>query len=297
MLVRLGFALLVALTGAQASAQTLYTFDDLQPGGLAGQDGWVDGITGSGSPAVVSLGDGLAAQGSFKSAARGADSQFAFDGVFDSEQVIVSFDVVYDEVFGNISIQLYFYHDADGNQAFDSGEGVFGFGLARNTTSIPDLQLQFVGEDVINGDVSGLVNDGDELKLVAEVEQDQAGLLAVSLYIENFTTGSGLVPVVAGITMPEAITERLSDIDSIQIRFDSGNSIIDNIGIDRVPTPCEIADTNGDGVTSPTDFTFWVGCYSLGLDFAGCETADQNGDGLLTPADFTAWVGNFNQCE
>ncbi|MFI4871133.1 MAG: GC-type dockerin domain-anchored protein, partial [Phycisphaerales bacterium JB061] len=53
-------------------------------------------------------------------------------------------------------------------------------------------------------------------------------------------------------------------------------------------TPC-LADTNHDGVLSPTDFTAWVGSFNNQL-----PECDQNNDGSCTPTDFTAWVGNYN---
>ncbi len=53
-------------------------------------------------------------------------------------------------------------------------------------------------------------------------------------------------------------------------------------------TPC-LADINGDGMLSPTDFTAWVGAFNTSS--AEC---DQNGDGSCTPTDFTAWISNFN---
>ncbi len=59
-----------------------------------------------------------------------------------------------------------------------------------------------------------------------------------------------------------------------------------------IPDACEepcLADVNGDGMVTPTDFTAWVGAFNTGA--AEC---DQNGDGMCTPTDFTAWVGNYN---
>ncbi len=50
-----------------------------------------------------------------------------------------------------------------------------------------------------------------------------------------------------------------------------------------------LADVNGDGAVTPTDFTAWVGAYN-----ANAPECDQNGDGECTPTDFTAWVGNYN---
>ena len=53
-------------------------------------------------------------------------------------------------------------------------------------------------------------------------------------------------------------------------------------------TTCR-ADTNGDGVLSPADFTAWIAAFNtMG------PACDQNGDGQCTPADFTAWIANYN---
>ncbi|MFI4893206.1 MAG: hypothetical protein ACIAQ0_07190 [Phycisphaerales bacterium JB058] len=50
-----------------------------------------------------------------------------------------------------------------------------------------------------------------------------------------------------------------------------------------------LADTNGDGILSPADFSAWVAAFNTMS--AGC---DQNNDGACTPADFSAWVANYN---
>jgi len=50
-----------------------------------------------------------------------------------------------------------------------------------------------------------------------------------------------------------------------------------------------LADVNGDGAVTPTDFTAWVNAFNNNL-----PECDQNGDGACTPTDFTAWVANFN---
>ena len=52
--------------------------------------------------------------------------------------------------------------------------------------------------------------------------------------------------------------------------------------------PCP-ADTNNDGVLTPTDFTAWVGAFNT-----NAPECDQNGDGMCTPTDFSAWIGNYN---
>ncbi len=55
-----------------------------------------------------------------------------------------------------------------------------------------------------------------------------------------------------------------------------------------VPVDC-LADVNGDGVLSPTDFSAWIGAYN-----SGAPECDQNGDGACTPTDFSAWITNYN---
>ncbi|GAB5497529.1 MAG: hypothetical protein Phyf2KO_26090 [Phycisphaerales bacterium] len=56
----------------------------------------------------------------------------------------------------------------------------------------------------------------------------------------------------------------------------------------NTPNDC-LADVNGDGAVTPTDFTAWVNAYNN-----NAPECDQNGDGSCTPTDFTAWVNNFN---
>lgn len=55
-----------------------------------------------------------------------------------------------------------------------------------------------------------------------------------------------------------------------------------------IAPPC-VADTNGDGMLTPADFTAWIDAFNNNL-----PTCDQNGDGSCTPTDFTAWIDNFN---
>ncbi|MEO1534592.1 MAG: right-handed parallel beta-helix repeat-containing protein [Planctomycetota bacterium] len=54
------------------------------------------------------------------------------------------------------------------------------------------------------------------------------------------------------------------------------------------PIDC-LADTNGDGLVNPADFSAWVIAFNT-----QSPACDQNDDGLCNPADFTAWVINFN---
>jgi len=74
------------------------------------------------------------------------------------------------------------------------------------------------------------------------------------------------------------------------IRFESllSNDANNNGTPDDCDPPC-LADVNGDGMVTPTDFTAWINAFNNNL-----PECDQNGDGNCTPADFTAWIANFN---
>ncbi|RNC80322.1 MAG: hypothetical protein ED559_00450 [Phycisphaera sp.] len=65
--------------------------------------------------------------------------------------------------------------------------------------------------------------------------------------------------------------------ETVTVRFQAGE-----------PNLC-VADVNGDGTLSPTDFTAWINAYNN-----GDPECDQNDDGACTPADFTAWIANYN---
>ena len=54
--------------------------------------------------------------------------------------------------------------------------------------------------------------------------------------------------------------------------------------------PCTCpADTNGDGMLSPADFSAWITAFNT-----VSPACDQNDDGMCSPADFSAWVTNYN---
>ncbi|GAB5496791.1 MAG: PQQ-dependent sugar dehydrogenase [Phycisphaerales bacterium] len=73
-------------------------------------------------------------------------------------------------------------------------------------------------------------------------------------------------------------------------KFASAAAVDDNNN--GIPDACEedcLADVNGDGEVTPTDFTAWINAFNNNL-----PECDQNGDGDCTPTDFTAWISNFN---
>ena len=60
-------------------------------------------------------------------------------------------------------------------------------------------------------------------------------------------------------------------------------------GFVMIPVQDCPADTNGDGMLSPADFSAWIAAFN-----AMAPECDQNGDTACTPADFSAWIANFN---
>ena len=68
----------------------------------------------------------------------------------------------------------------------------------------------------------------------------------------------------------------------------SADTLWEYLVFSDIPLLCA-ADTNEDGILSPTDFTAWVAAFN-----ASCGNCDQNNDGQCTPTDFTAWIANFN---
>ncbi len=88
--------------------------------------------------------------------------------------------------------------------------------------------------------------------------------------------------------------------DAVRVRFaaaDNDPGDVLECGVDAISfesfdctqdNEC-LADVNGDGAVTPTDFTAWVGAFN-----SNAPECDQNGDGMCTPTDFTAWVGNYN---
>lgn len=82
-------------------------------------------------------------------------------------------------------------------------------------------------------------------------------------------------------------------ITAIEIIWPSG--IVQHISspamsqITHITEPECAADTNGDGVLTPADFTAWINAFNNEFD-----SCDQNSDSSCTPADFTAWIANYN---
>ena len=90
-------------------------------------------------------------------------------------------------------------------------------------------------------------------------------------------------------------------VDEVFIEWPSGNgqrftAVAANQVIEAVePTANNwMADVNGDGSTSPADFTAWLVCFNNPAAAPYCGNADVNQSGTIDPADFTAWLAAFN---
>lgn len=73
-----------------------------------------------------------------------------------------------------------------------------------------------------------------------------------------------------------------------QAEFDAAFAFAEtNFGCPAPPV-CR-ADTNGDGLVTPADFSAWIAAFNT-----QSPACDQNGDNTCSPADFSAWIANFN---
>jgi len=89
-------------------------------------------------------------------------------------------------------------------------------------------------------------------------------------------------------TVPDVVANQVW----VRVRMDNAGTDyfdVSNASFSIVPADVCLADVNGDGMVTPTDFTAWINAFNNNL-----PECDQNGDGACTPTDFTAWIANFN---
>ena len=92
------------------------------------------------------------------------------------------------------------------------------------------------------------------------------------------------VPAATGSTMRRSRSPRPVDPNDPALSIEAAFRA-DIAGLNPCP-----ADTNGNGVTDPGDFTVWVSAFNLGL-----PQCDQNGNGFCDPGDFTVRVAGYDQ--
>ncbi|RNC82811.1 MAG: CRTAC1 family protein [Phycisphaera sp.] len=114
-------------------------------------------------------------------------------------------------------------------------------------------------------------------KLVHEIDGG-SNFLSHNERTAHFGLGTDTEADVVMIEWPSGIVQVLRDVPA--------NSVIQ-----VVEPPCigYLADVNGDGAVTPTDFTAWINAYNSNL-----PECDQNLDGVCSPTDFSAWINNFN---
>lgn len=133
-----------------------------------------------------------------------------------------------------------------------------------NTVSIPGLPPGFATARVLTANT--VASSGD---------QDGGQVSFVALPVENPTFGR------AGF---QAIIDNNNEFDP---EIATAILLVD-IPAPPAEPPC-VADTNGDGILSPADFSAWIAAFN-----AQSPACDQNGDGQCLPNDFSAWIANFN---
>ena len=149
--------------------------------------------------------------------------------------------------------------------------------------------------------------DTGDIGLGAHVAINDRYLLATRRHVVNQVQTRVLV---FDVTTGDQIGELLALSDESRNGFVRGGMVLDgdvayisNSESDELPNPggamlvydlsqlgttC-LADTNGDGVLTPADFSAWVAAFNK-----QAPACDQNGDGACSPADFSAWVANYN---
>ncbi|MFI4870746.1 MAG: beta-propeller fold lactonase family protein [Phycisphaerales bacterium JB061] len=92
--------------------------------------------------------------------------------------------------------------------------------------------------------------------------------------------------VVDQVDIGQPVANAGASADGSVIAFASPSA--DGIVVAKEAVDC-LADTNGDGMVSPADFSAWVAQFN-----SNGPLCDQNNDGMCSPADFSAWVANYN---
>jgi hypothetical protein len=116
----------------------------------------------------------------------------------------------------------------------------------------------------------------------------------------SWTTARSFTPATSWRTDSVDIGAEFGNTSELRIRFaaaDNDPGDVLECGVDAIDfqsfectqdNDC-IADVNGDGALTSTDFTAWIAAFN-----SNAPECDQNGDGNCTPTDFTAWINNFN---
>ncbi|RNC81176.1 MAG: hypothetical protein ED559_05085 [Phycisphaera sp.] len=126
----------------------------------------------------------------------------------------------------------------------------------------------------------------------ATFESLRGGAVPLSGGFELYDGCSGTLLACDSSDAP-AITHAMTAGESVTLRLlrsaDTFDEPVTFVRLTLAGSACGLADTNGDGVLTPADFTAWINAFNN-----QAPECDQNGDDQCTPADFTAWIANYN---
>ncbi len=225
----------------------------------------------------------------------------AFDEVTlaDGDIVAFEFDIRLDGFAPDSDRRFRFglYHDEGTPVVEDTGSSATtdddtGYMVQMDTGVSPDSSI------TIRRDLVGSLTGGSTFALGATSDDPQFSLGTttrnVRLELERRGTEIDARAFVDGMLATNG-TDPTPETYSFNELVFSTNSIplvsylVDNVVLE-VPAESDcLADVNGDGAVTPTDFSAWIGAYNNNL-----PQCDQNLDGACTPTDFSAWIGNYN---
>ena len=240
-------ALFSAALRASAAIGT-YTFDNLNSGALAGQDGWVSGPS-LGSPVVVAAGTTIdttkvatvAAGNNFAILVRQADGAFAFPSFTGSETAaLLQFDFSWNRTDDNSSINFKIGRDlnSDNQLVFNESlgiryqSGLFEFDTAQNVG--PGASRTGVG--------AGNVGDLFRVRLLMDFTANSGQGSGVLSY-ENLTRGDTTFnPLASGSFLLGSLAPAAApgDWNKMEIVVTSGAQF-DNLTVGTVPEPSSVA--------------------------------------------------------
>ncbi|GAB5497410.1 MAG: hypothetical protein Phyf2KO_24900 [Phycisphaerales bacterium] len=157
--------------------------------------------------------------------------------------------------------------------------------LAEMFTLAENGDISIVAKGVFNGEVRGFAHIG-----LGQYQSDRSTEMVTHFQLSSAAQAGSEITFTA---VPAGIQTRIGidrDLDGF-LDQDEIDACADPADPNSTPanSSCCVADVNGDGMLTPTDFTAWINAFNNNLP--GC---DQNGDGACTPTDFTAWIANFN---
>ncbi|GAB5495682.1 MAG: hypothetical protein Phyf2KO_07620 [Phycisphaerales bacterium] len=193
----------------------------------------------------------------------------------------------------------------NGTLAWITGQGAPGGGLGDNdvdngTTSLVSNQIDLSNTESATisyarwfSNNTGGAPNSDVFEVFVSDNDGQNYVLVETVGPTGDGTSGGWIEAQFNVADFVALT---STIRVMFVASDLGTGSIVEAGVDDVRVlgvSCSdevcLADTNGDGLVDPADFTAWINAFNNQL-----PQCDQNGDNKCTPADFTAWINNFN---